>query len=66
MIKIAGSGSESGSNSKRHKSADPDPVPDPHQNVMDPQNCFEDKVVQAYEEICEAVIIIRQTCQKKY
>jgi hypothetical protein len=35
---IAGSGSESGSRSisQRHGSADPDP----HQNVMDPENCL--------------------------
>jgi hypothetical protein len=29
-------GSKSGSISQRHGSADPDP----HQNVMDPQNCY--------------------------
>jgi hypothetical protein len=46
MTKIAGSGSgcasglESGYGfiTQRHGSADP--VPDPHQNVMDPQHCF--------------------------
>ncbi len=38
MAKIAGSGSASGSGSisQRHGSADPDP----HQNVMDPEHCF--------------------------
>jgi hypothetical protein len=35
-MKIEGSGSESGSISQSHGSADPDP----HQNVMDPQHCF--------------------------
>jgi hypothetical protein len=39
MTKIAGSESESGSISQRHGSADPDP----HQNVMDPQHCPEQK-----------------------
>jgi hypothetical protein len=38
MTKIAGSGSESGSISQRHGSADPDP----HQNVMDPEQCFQE------------------------
>ncbi len=37
MTKIGGSGPESGSISQRHGSADPDP--DPHQNVMNPQQC---------------------------
>jgi hypothetical protein len=41
MMKIARSrsafGSESGSISQRHGSADPDP----HQNVMDPQHCYQ-------------------------
>jgi len=37
MIKIERSGPESGSISQRHGSADPDP--DPHQNVMNPQQC---------------------------
>jgi hypothetical protein len=37
MTKIAGSGS--GSSSQRQGSADPDP--DPHQNVMDPEHCFQ-------------------------
>jgi hypothetical protein len=35
-MKIAESESESGSISKRHGSADPDR----HQNVMDPEHCF--------------------------
>jgi hypothetical protein len=26
---------------QRHGSADPDPDPDPHQNVMDPQHCYQ-------------------------
>ncbi len=38
-MKIEGSGSGSGSMSPMHGSADPDP--DPHQNVMDPQHCFQ-------------------------
>ncbi len=37
MTKIAGSGSIS----QRHGSSDPDPDPDPHQNVMDPQHCWQ-------------------------
>jgi hypothetical protein len=37
MTKIAGSGS--GSRSQRQGSAAPDP--DPHQNVMDPEHCFQ-------------------------
>ncbi len=40
MMKIEGSGS--GSISQRHGSADPDP--DPHQNIMDPQHCWEDVI----------------------
>ena len=39
MTKIAGS--DSGTISQRHGSTDPDP--DPHQNVMDPEHCFEAK-----------------------
>jgi hypothetical protein len=35
MTKIAGSGSIS----QRHGSANPDP--DPHQNVVDPQHCYQ-------------------------
>jgi hypothetical protein len=27
---------------QRHGSADPDPDPDPHQNVMDPQHCYQE------------------------
>jgi hypothetical protein len=38
-MKIEGSGS--GSISQRHGSA----VPDPHQNVMDPQHCFEPRTL---------------------
>jgi hypothetical protein len=38
MAKIAGSGSIS----QRHGSADTDP--DPHQNVMDPQHCFNQNI----------------------
>jgi hypothetical protein len=36
-MKIEGSGSASGTISQGHGSADPDP----HQNVMDPQHCFD-------------------------
>ncbi len=38
MTKIAGSGSIC----QRHEAADPDLDPDPHQNVMDPQQCRTD------------------------
>ncbi len=37
IMKIEGSGSASGSISQMHGSADPDP----HQNVMDPQHCWQ-------------------------
>jgi hypothetical protein len=39
-MKIEVSGSASGSISSSHGSADPDLVPDPHQNVMDPEQCL--------------------------
>jgi hypothetical protein len=38
-MKIEGSASGSGSICQRHGYMDPDP--DPHQNVMDPQDCFQ-------------------------
>ncbi len=50
MTKIAGFGSIS----QRHGSADPDP--DPHQNVMDPQNCF---------QICQTMAVLKWTCPKE-
>jgi hypothetical protein len=40
MMEIEGSGSASGPIIQRHGSADPDP--DLHQNVMDPQHCWEE------------------------
>jgi hypothetical protein len=46
MTKIAGTGSESGPISG---SADPDP--DPHQNVMDPQHCFQDKIANIAKSV---------------
>jgi hypothetical protein len=51
MEKIAGSKSESGSGSisQKHGSADPDP--DPHQNVMDPQHCFQDKIANIAKSV---------------
>ncbi len=49
MKKIAGSGSESGSISHKHGSADPDP--DPHQNVMDLQHCFQDKIANIAKSV---------------
>jgi hypothetical protein len=41
-MKIEGSGSIS----QRHGSADPDP--DPHQNVMDPQHCYLQRIIELF------------------